>query len=59
METSMRIIDYHLKRCMGGGFLKITLSGRNKRNFPLSIFQKEPMGRINEFTYQRVRIGPH
>jgi len=28
MKTSTRIIDYHLKGCMKGGFLKITLSGR-------------------------------
>jgi len=32
--------------------LKITLSGRSKRNIPLPVFQKEPMGRINEFTYK-------
>jgi hypothetical protein len=24
MKTSTRIIDYHLKGCMEGGFLKIT-----------------------------------
>jgi hypothetical protein len=28
-----------------------SLTGRSKRNFPLPIFQKEPMGWINEFTY--------
>jgi len=27
------------------------ITGRNKRNFPLPIFQDGPMGRINEFTY--------
>jgi hypothetical protein len=29
METSIRIIDYHLKGCMEGGFSKITTSGSN------------------------------
>jgi len=26
--------------------------GRSKRNIPLPVFQNEPMGRINEFTYK-------
>jgi hypothetical protein len=28
METSTGIIDYHLKGCIEGGFLKINISGR-------------------------------
>jgi hypothetical protein len=28
METSTGLVDYHLKGCMGGGFLKIATSGR-------------------------------
>jgi hypothetical protein len=30
METSTGIIDYHLKGCMEGGFLKITTTGRSQ-----------------------------
>jgi len=28
-----------------------SITGSTKRNFPLPIFQNEPMGRINEYTY--------
>jgi hypothetical protein len=31
METSTRIIDYHLKECIEGQNSKITLSGRTQR----------------------------
>jgi hypothetical protein len=33
---------------------QLIVGGRNKRNFHLPIFQKEPMGRINEFTYEEL-----
>jgi hypothetical protein len=35
---------------------KNNISGRSKRNFPLPIFQNEPMGRINEHTYESSRL---
>jgi hypothetical protein len=38
METSIRIIDYHLEECIEGQNSKITLSGRTKRNFIFKIF---------------------
>jgi len=42
----------NLKGCMVGGFFKITLSGRSKRNIPLPIFKNEPIGRSDEYTYK-------
>jgi hypothetical protein len=33
METSTRIIDYHSRVCMEGGFLKIILTERNHREY--------------------------
>jgi len=52
MKTSTGIVDYRSKGCMERGFLKISLSGRSKRNIPLPIFKNEPMGRKNEYTYE-------
>jgi hypothetical protein len=33
METSIRIIDYHLKECIEGQNSKITLSGRSSQQY--------------------------
>jgi len=44
--------DLHLKCYILEEDDENKITGRNKRNFPLPIFQKEPMGRINEFTYE-------
>ena len=43
-------IDYQLQSSMLSQNGPSWISGRSKRNIPLPIFQKEPMGRINEFT---------
>jgi hypothetical protein len=37
METSTGIIDYHLKGCMEGGFLKITSTGETVEKVPKQI----------------------
>jgi hypothetical protein len=44
METSIRIIDYHLKERIEGQNSKITLSGGIKRNIPLPIFKMSRWG---------------
>jgi len=45
------VSDYRVKCGIWEQKLKSMTSGSTKRNFPLPIFQNEPMGRINEYTY--------
>jgi hypothetical protein len=52
METSTRIIDYQLKGCIVEQKWTINVSGRSKRNIPLTFFQNELVRRNNEFTYK-------
>jgi hypothetical protein len=46
-----KVRDNKLKSSMLCQNVQLRTTGRSKRNFPLPIFQNEPMGRINEYTY--------
>jgi hypothetical protein len=44
--------DFHLYYCIVEQKCKNNITGRNKRNIPLTFFQNELMRRNNEFTYE-------
>jgi len=44
--------DFHLECCIFSETVGNSTSRRTKQNFVVDFFQNEPIGRINEYTYQ-------